>query len=75
MSARNRVGAAWSAWRMVTYEPAHGAEICPLSAITCPFSPLPKSVRERGVNVHPWPRPPIATLDDEDTNVQSNLAK
>jgi hypothetical protein len=42
LSGRNHVGAAWSASRMVTYEPAHGAEICPLSIITLPFSPLPQ---------------------------------
>jgi hypothetical protein len=42
MGGGNRVGAAWSASRMVTYEPAHGAETCPLSASTKPFSPLPK---------------------------------
>jgi len=35
---QNQVGAAWSAYRMVAYKPAHGAEICPLSV----FLPLPE---------------------------------
>jgi hypothetical protein len=34
MSGRNGVGAAWSAYRMVTYEHDHGAQTCPFSAIT-----------------------------------------
>src|SRR5882724_4810256 len=44
---RNQVGAACSAYRMVENEPTHGAETCPLSAITLPFSPLPKNVSGR----------------------------
>src|SRR5882724_11643677 len=35
---------------MLAYEPTHGAETCPLSAITWPFSPLPKIVSGREHN-------------------------
>jgi hypothetical protein len=31
---RSGVGAAWSAYLLLAYEPAHGAETCPLSATT-----------------------------------------
>jgi hypothetical protein len=46
---RNRVGAAWSTWLLLTDEPSHGAETCPPSAI----SPLPQKVsgRERECRV------------------------
>jgi hypothetical protein len=53
MSDRNHVGAAWSAYQMVTYESAHGAETCPLSAITSAFPPLPKKCQGKSLPA-PW---------------------
>jgi hypothetical protein len=52
---RNHVGAACSAYRMLAYEPAHGAEICPLSATTpFLFNHPPRKVSGReGTDVHP----------------------
>jgi hypothetical protein len=42
MSGKNRVGAAWSAYRMVAYEHGHGAETCPVLGYHQTFSPLLK---------------------------------
>jgi hypothetical protein len=58
LSGRRLVGAAWSAYQMVTDEPAHGAETCPFSAITCPFSSLPKKCPGESV------ADPLSPVDD-----------